>query len=50
MGMDGRLEGAVAEDWEVTPTTATFWLRKNAKWSDGQPVTAADFIFLGKPR
>ena len=24
MGMDGRLEGAVAKDWEVTPTTATF--------------------------
>ena len=45
MGMDGRLEGAVAEDWEVTPTTATFWLRKNAKWSDGKAVTADDFIF-----
>ena len=45
MGMDGRIEGAVAEDWEVTPTTATFWLRKNAKWSDGKAVTAADFIF-----
>ena len=45
MGLDGRLEGAVAEDWEVTPTTATFWLREDAKWSDGQAVTAADFIF-----
>lgn len=45
MGLDDRLEGAVAERWEVTPTKATFWLRKNAKWSDGQPVTAADFIF-----
>ena len=45
MGMDGRLEGAVAKDWEVTPTTATFWLRNDAKWSDGRPVTAADFIF-----
>ena len=32
-------------DWEVTPTTATFWLREDAKWSDGQAVTAADFIF-----
>ena len=41
MGMDGRLEGAVAKDWEVTPTTATFWLREDAKWSDGRPVTAA---------
>ena len=45
MGLDDRLEGAVAERWEVTPTQATFWLRENAKWSDGQPVTAADFIF-----
>ena len=45
MGMDGRIEGAVAKDWEVTPTTATFWLRNDAKWSDGRPVTAADFIF-----
>ena len=45
MGLDSRLEGAVAKDWEVTPTTATFWLRDNAKWNDGQPVTAADFIF-----
>ena len=45
MGLDDRLEGAVAERWEVTPTQATFWLRENAKWSDGRPVTAADFIF-----
>jgi oligopeptide transport system substrate-binding protein len=45
MGLDDRLEGAVAQRWEVTPTHATFWLRKNAKWSDGEPVTAADFIF-----
>jgi oligopeptide transport system substrate-binding protein len=45
MGLDDRLEGAVAQRWEVTPTHATFWLRDNAKWSDGEPVTAADFIF-----
>ena len=45
MGLDDRLEGAVAERWQVTPTQATFWLRENAKWSDGRPVTAADFIF-----
>ena len=44
MGMDGRIEGAVAKDWEVTPTTATFWLRNDAKWSEAT-VTAADFIF-----
>ena len=45
MGLDHRLEGAVAHRWEVTPSHATFWLRKDAKWSDGEPVTAADFIF-----
>ena len=48
MGLDDRLEGAVAQRWKVTPTHATFWLRDNAKWSDGEPVTAADFILLGK--
>jgi oligopeptide transport system substrate-binding protein len=24
---------------------ATFWLREDALWSDGQPVTAHDFVF-----
>ena len=24
---------------------ATFWLRENARWSDGKPVTAHDFVF-----
>lgn len=45
MSMDDKLEPAIAERWEVTPTHATFWLRKNAKWSDGKPITAHDFIF-----
>jgi len=45
IGMDDQLEPAIAERWEVTPTRATFWLRDNAKWSDGEPITARDFIF-----
>ena len=45
MDQNGRLTGAVAKDWQVTPTHATFWLREEAKWNDGQPVTAEDFIF-----
>ncbi|MAF90655.1 MAG: peptide ABC transporter substrate-binding protein [Bdellovibrionota bacterium] len=41
----GRLTAGVAEKWDITPTEATFHLRKNAKWSDGKPVTAKDFVF-----
>jgi len=40
-----RLAPGVAERWETTPTGATFWLRKDARWSDGAPVTANDFVF-----
>jgi oligopeptide transport system substrate-binding protein len=38
---------AVAEGWETSSDnlTWTFHLRKNAKWSNGDPVTAADFVF-----
>lgn len=35
----------VAERWEVTESGATFWLRDDALWSDGKPVTAHDFVF-----
>jgi oligopeptide transport system substrate-binding protein len=36
----------VAERWEVSPDGLTylFHLRANARWSDGTPVTAADFV------
>ena len=36
----------VAERWEVSPDGLiyTFHLRASARWSDGEPVTAADFI------
>ena len=42
---DNQLIPGVAERWEITATGATFWLRKNARWSDGKPVTARDFVF-----
>ncbi len=41
----GNIIPGVAERWEVTDTGATFWLRDNALWSDGKPVTAHDFVF-----
>jgi oligopeptide transport system substrate-binding protein len=36
----------VAERWDVSTDglSYTFHLRANARWSDGQPVTAADFV------
>jgi oligopeptide transport system substrate-binding protein len=36
----------VAESWEISPDglTYTFYLRASAKWSDGQPVVAQDFV------
>jgi oligopeptide transport system substrate-binding protein len=44
-GRRGKLEPGVAERWEVNAEGATFWLRRNARWSDGSPVTAHDFVF-----
>jgi oligopeptide transport system substrate-binding protein len=37
----------VAERWEISPDglTYTFHLRANAKWSNGDPFTAHDFVF-----
>ncbi len=37
----------VASSWEVSPDGKTwvFHLRPNARWSNGDPVTAADFIY-----
>lgn len=37
----------VAESWEPSNNglTYTFHLRKDAKWSNGDPVTAGDFVF-----
>jgi len=40
-----KLAPGVAERYEITDTGATFHLRKDAKWSDGKPVTARDFVF-----
>jgi len=42
----GKLVPGVAESWKQTdPTTWVFTLRKNAAWSNGDPVTADDFVY-----
>lgn len=45
--MKGEVVPGVAESWTMSPDgkTYTFKLRANAKWSNGDPVTAADFVF-----
>ncbi len=45
LDINNNLVGGVAERWELTDEKATFWLRKDARWSDGKPVTAHDFVF-----
>ena len=40
-----RLVGAMAERWRIDDQGATFWLRPDVTWSNGQPVTAHDFVF-----
>ena len=35
----------VAERREIREDGATFWLREDARWSNGEPVTAHDFVF-----
>ena len=40
-----NIVAGVAQRWEVGEKTATFWLRDDAKWSDGVRVTAHDFVF-----
>ncbi|MDB6060437.1 MAG: ABC-type oligopeptide transport system, periplasmic component [Verrucomicrobiaceae bacterium] len=43
--MRNELVAGVAERWQLREDGATFWLRRNALWSDGKPVTARDFVF-----
>ena len=42
---NNRLVPGMAERWDIRSNGATFWLRADARWSDGQPVTAHDFVF-----
>ncbi len=46
-GKDGSIVPGVAEKWDISTDGLvwTFHLRTDAKWSDGKPVTAKDFVY-----
>ena len=44
--VEGHPSAGVAEKWENKDFKVwTFHLRKDAKWSNGEPVTAQDFVY-----
>ena len=43
-----QLTPGVAERWDIREDGATFWIRDEARWSDGRAVTAHDFEFSWK--
>jgi oligopeptide transport system substrate-binding protein len=44
---DNKFQPAAAEKWTVSKDglVYTFTIRKGAKWSDGKPLTASDFVY-----
>ena len=44
---DGEVEPGMAERWEISPDGKhyTFHIRENAKWSNGDDITAEDFVW-----
>lgn len=45
-GPEGETEPGVAERWETKDFKEwVFYLRENARWSNGDPVTAHDFVY-----
>lgn len=50
LGQNHEPEAAIAEKWDISEDgkTYTFQIREDAKWSNGDPVTAGDFEFAWK--
>lgn len=42
---NNQLTAGVAERWDIRERGATFWLRRDARWSNGEPITAHDFVY-----
>jgi len=45
---NAQIVPGLAERWEIDGTRAVFHLRENARWSNGEPITAQDFEFAWK--
>ena len=41
-------EPSLAESWDVNGSTVTYHLRHDGKWTNGDPVTANDFVYSWK--
>ncbi|MBD1221464.1 peptide ABC transporter substrate-binding protein [Virgibacillus halodenitrificans] len=50
LGEDDQPQEAIAESWDISEDqkTYTFHIRENANWSNGDPVTAEDFVYAWK--
>ncbi len=46
-GPDGSLQPDLAKSWTISPDgkTYTFYMVSDARWEDGEPVTASDVVF-----
>ncbi|MDX1491461.1 MAG: peptide ABC transporter substrate-binding protein [Pseudohongiellaceae bacterium] len=47
-GPNNEILPGMAERWEIDGALARFWIRPDARWSNGDPVTAHDFEFAWK--
>jgi oligopeptide transport system substrate-binding protein len=48
LGTDLTPQPNLAQSWDVKGKVVTYHLRKDAKWTNGDPVTASDFVYSWK--